>query len=131
LEEYRDASRLCRDGVRRAKGWLELTLARDAKNDKSFYRYVNHKSKVKERVPPPVNKNGNLVSADEKASEVLNNFSASVFTGNLSPHPSLVNGSQGDQGVKSLPQNHRTLGAGRDLCGSSSPTPLPKQGHLQ
>jgi len=23
------------------------------------------------------------------------------------------------------------LGVGRDLCGSSSPTPLPKQGHLQ
>jgi len=25
-------------------------------------------------------------------------------------------------------QNHRILGVGRDLCGSSSPTPLPKQG---
>jgi len=23
------------------------------------------------------------------------------------------------------------LGVGRDLCGSPSPTPLPKQGHLQ
>jgi len=23
------------------------------------------------------------------------------------------------------------FGVGRDLCGSSSPTPLPKQGHLQ
>jgi len=29
------------------------------------------------------------------------------------------------------PQNHRMLGFGRDLCGSSSPTLLPKQGHLQ
>jgi len=28
-------------------------------------------------------------------------------------------------------QNHRMLGVGRDLCGSSSPTLLPKQGHLQ
>jgi len=27
--------------------------------------------------------------------------------------------------------HHRTVGVGRDLCGSSSPTPLPKQGHLQ
>jgi len=26
-------------------------------------------------------------------------------------------------------QNHRIVGVGRDLCGSSSPTPLPKQGH--
>ena len=28
-------------------------------------------------------------------------------------------------------QNHRMLGVGRDLCGSSSPTLPPKQGHLQ
>ena len=28
-------------------------------------------------------------------------------------------------------QNHRMLGVRRDLCGSSSPTFLPKQGHLQ
>ena len=28
-------------------------------------------------------------------------------------------------------QYHRMVGVGRDLCGSSSPTLLPKQGHLQ
>ena len=28
-------------------------------------------------------------------------------------------------------QNHRMVGVVRDLCGSSSPTPLPNQGHLQ
>ena len=28
-------------------------------------------------------------------------------------------------------QNHRMVGVGRDICGSSSPTPVPKQGHLQ
>jgi len=28
-------------------------------------------------------------------------------------------------------ENHRTLGAGRDFCGSSSPTPLLKQGYLE
>jgi len=28
-------------------------------------------------------------------------------------------------------QNHRIVGVGRDLCGSSSPTLPPKQGHLQ
>ena len=26
-------------------------------------------------------------------------------------------------------QNQRMVGVGRDLCGSPSPTPLPKQGH--
>jgi len=28
-------------------------------------------------------------------------------------------------------QNHRMLGVRRDLCGSSRPTPLPKQNHLE
>jgi len=28
-------------------------------------------------------------------------------------------------------QNHRMFGVGSDLWGSSSPTPLPKQGHLE
>jgi len=27
-----------------------------------------------------------------------------------------------------ITQNHRMFGVGRDLCGSSSPTPVPKQG---
>ena len=30
-----------------------------------------------------------------------------------------------------MSQNHRMVGVGRDLCGSSSPNPLPKQGCLQ
>jgi len=34
-------------------------------------------------------------------------------------------------GKKTESQNHRIAGVGRDLCGSSSPTPLPKQGHPQ
>ena len=33
--------------------------------------------------------------------------------------------------ITSISQNHRMVGVGRDLCGSSSPTLLPKQGHLQ
>jgi len=28
-------------------------------------------------------------------------------------------------------QNHRMVGIGMDVCGSSSPTPLPKQDHLE
>jgi len=34
-------------------------------------------------------------------------------------------------GQKAESQNHRMVGVGRDLWGSSSPTLLPKQGHLQ
>jgi len=33
--------------------------------------------------------------------------------------------------MERITQNHRMVGVGRDLCGSSSPTLLPKQGHLQ
>ena len=43
-EVYRDAARLCRDEVRKAKAQLELDLARGAKkNKKGFYRYINQK----------------------------------------------------------------------------------------
>ncbi|KAK4815257.1 hypothetical protein QYF61_023993 [Mycteria americana] len=104
-EECRDAARLCRDGVRKAKAQLELNLARDAKNSKKgFYRYINQKRKVKESVPPLMNKNGDPVSTDEEKAEVRNNFFASVFPGNCSPHPSRVNGQHvGDQGGKAPP----------------------------
>jgi len=51
-EVYRDAARLCRDEIRRAKAQLELNLKRNAKNNKKgFYRYVSQKRKVKASVP--------------------------------------------------------------------------------
>jgi len=34
LKEYRDAARLCRDGMKKAKAQLELDWARGAKNNK-------------------------------------------------------------------------------------------------
>jgi len=44
--------------------------------------------------------------------------------------PNLTSESQSDlQGDFKESQNHRMVGVGRDLCGSSSPTLLPKQGH--
>jgi len=45
------------------------------------------KGKLK-KAYPVMNKNGDLVSTDEEKAEVLTKFFASVFTGNLSPHPS-------------------------------------------
>jgi len=59
---------------------------------------------VKESVPPLMSETGKLVTADEEKDEVLNNFFASVFTGNLSPHPSRVDGwHEGDQEGKIPP----------------------------
>ncbi|KFQ75531.1 hypothetical protein N335_09898, partial [Phaethon lepturus] len=86
-DEYRDTAWLCRDEVRRAKMQLELNLAKDTKNNKKvFYRYVSQKRKVKESVSPLICKTGRLVTTDEKAAEVLNNFFASVFSDSLSSH---------------------------------------------
>ncbi|KAK4819834.1 hypothetical protein QYF61_012979 [Mycteria americana] len=63
-----------RDGIRKAKTQLELNLARDAKNNKkSLYRYVGQKRKIKEYVPPPVNKTGELGTTDTEKADVLNN----------------------------------------------------------
>jgi len=53
----------------------------------------------------------------------------------LSPGGSCASGMLGVGGLAVAPwavgQNHRMVGVGRDLCGSPSPTLLPKQGHLQ
>jgi len=59
---------------------------------------------VKESVPPLMSETGKLATADEEKAEVLNNFFASVFTSNLSPHPSRVDGwHEGDQEGKIPP----------------------------
>ncbi|KFO70779.1 hypothetical protein N303_15360, partial [Cuculus canorus] len=102
---YRDAAQLCRDEVRKAKVQLELNLAREVTtNKKGFYRYISRKRKIKENVPPLVTGNGDHVSTDEEKAEVLNNFSASIFTDNCSHCPSWVMGQQdGDQGGRPPP----------------------------
>ncbi|KAK4806963.1 LOW QUALITY PROTEIN: hypothetical protein QYF61_027330 [Mycteria americana] len=108
-EEYRDAARLCRDGVRKAKAQLELNLARDAKNNKKgFYRYINQKRKVKESVPPLMNKNGGLVSTDEEKAE------SSLATALLTPPESMDN-TLGTRGVKPLPLEDQVRDHPRNL----------------
>ncbi|PKU45121.1 rna-directed dna polymerase from mobile element hypothetical protein [Limosa lapponica baueri] len=51
-----------------------------------------------------MSKTGSLITKAEKKVELFNNFFASVFTGNLSPHTSQVDGPQGrDWGSKVPP----------------------------
>ena len=51
-----------------------------------------------------MSKNGKLLPRDEEKAEILSSFFVSVFTGNLSPHPSPVDGLQdGDQRGKAPP----------------------------
>ena len=84
-----------RDEIRKVKAQMELNLARDVKNNKGVYRYFGQKRKIKENVPCLVNKTGELVTTDMEKAEVLNNFFASICTGNLSSHISQVPEPQG------------------------------------
>ncbi|GAB0205312.1 mitochondrial enolase superfamily member 1 [Grus japonensis] len=90
-EEYRETVRAARDQVRKAKALIEISLARDVKdNKKSFYRYVSDKRRTRENVGPLQNEMGDLVTQDMEKAEVLNDFFASVFTGKCLSHTAQV-----------------------------------------
>ncbi|GAB0204486.1 mitochondrial enolase superfamily member 1 [Grus japonensis] len=85
-EEYRDVVRECRDATRKAKAHLELSLARDVKdNKKGFFKYISSKRKTRENVDPLLNEVGALMMEDTEKAELLNVFFASVFTAKASP----------------------------------------------
>ncbi|GAB0208438.1 hypothetical protein GRJ2_003309500 [Grus japonensis] len=95
-EEYRETVRAARDQDRKAKALIELNLARDIKdNKKSFYRYVSDKRRMRENVGPLWNETGDLVTQDMEKAEVLNDFFASVFTGNCLSHTAQVTEGKG------------------------------------
>ncbi|GAB0185724.1 mitochondrial enolase superfamily member 1 [Grus japonensis] len=80
-EEYRETVRAAREQVRKAQALIEISLARDVKdNKKSFYRDVSDKRRTRENVGPLRNETGDLVTQDMEKAEVLNDFFASVFT---------------------------------------------------
>ncbi|GAB0189136.1 mitochondrial enolase superfamily member 1 [Grus japonensis] len=92
-EEYRETVRAARDQVRKAKALIEISLARDVKdNKKSFYRYVGDKRTTRDNVGPFQNEMGDLVTQDMEKAKVLNDFFASVFTGKSLSHTAQVTG---------------------------------------
>ncbi|GAB0195793.1 mitochondrial enolase superfamily member 1 [Grus japonensis] len=95
-EKYRETVRAARDQVRKAKALIEISLARDVKdNKKSFYRYVSDKRRTRENVGPLRNETGDLVTQDMEKAEVLNDFFASVFTGKCLSHTAQVTEGKG------------------------------------
>ncbi|GAB0193880.1 mitochondrial enolase superfamily member 1 [Grus japonensis] len=90
-EKYRETVRAARYQVRKAKALIEISLARNVKdNKKSFYRYVSDKRRTRENVGPLWNETGDLVTQDMEKAEVLNDFFASVFTGKCLSHTAQV-----------------------------------------
>ncbi|GAB0186020.1 mitochondrial enolase superfamily member 1 [Grus japonensis] len=90
-EEYRETVRAAREQVRKAKALIEISLARDVKdNKKSFYRYVSDKRRTRENVGPLQNETGDLVTQDMERAEVLNDFFDSVFTSKCLSHTAQV-----------------------------------------
>ncbi|GAB0207751.1 mitochondrial enolase superfamily member 1 [Grus japonensis] len=95
-EEYRETVRAARAQVRKAKALIEISLARDVKdNKKSFYRYVSDKRRTRENVGPLRNETGDLVAQDMEKAEVLDDFFASVFTGKCLSHTAQVTEGKG------------------------------------
>ncbi|GAB0205336.1 mitochondrial enolase superfamily member 1 [Grus japonensis] len=90
-ELMKETVRAARDQVRKAKALIEISLARDVKdNKKSFYRYVSEKRRMRENVGPLQNETGELVTQDMEKAEVLNDFFVSVFTGKCLSHTAQV-----------------------------------------
>ncbi|KAJ7396274.1 hypothetical protein BTVI_146814 [Pitangus sulphuratus] len=86
-EEYREIGQDARDKVREAKVELELSLAKDIKdNGKGFYRYVAKKRNTRYKVGLLQKEMGNLANLDKEKAEVLNDFYASAFDGKCSTH---------------------------------------------
>ncbi|GAB0178377.1 mitochondrial enolase superfamily member 1 [Grus japonensis] len=90
-EEYRETVRAAREQVRKATALIEISLARDVKdNKKSFYRYISDKRRTRQNVGPLRNETGDLVTQDMEKAEVLNDFFASIFTGKSLSHTAQV-----------------------------------------
>ncbi|RMC18187.1 hypothetical protein DUI87_05068 [Hirundo rustica rustica] len=83
-EIFKGAAKACRKKIRKAKAQFELRMATTVKdNKKCSYKYINAKRKGKTNFCSLLDKGGNLISADEEKTEVLNDYFASVFSEEL------------------------------------------------
>jgi len=88
-EEYRNVGRACRDAMKKAKGHLELNLARDVKDNKmGLFKYISSKRKCRDNVGSLLNEAGVPVTKDTEKAELLNACFASVFSAKGGPQES-------------------------------------------
>lgn len=80
---------VCRDATRKAAVHLELSLARDIKNNKKgFSKYMSSKRKIRGNVGLLLNPVDVLGMEDTENMKLLSTFFASVFTAESSPQES-------------------------------------------
>jgi len=89
-EDYKCKLKLSVSENKRAKKAFEQRLADNIKQDcKSFYSYVNSKSRSNNKIGPLKNSGGDVINGNKETANLLNEYFASVFTrenlGNL-PH---------------------------------------------
>ena len=81
LANYTEAKRKASYAVREAKGIYERQVANNIKTDpKSFWRYVQSKTKTKDKIEAISDNTGNLQHLDSIKVTLLNNYFTSVFT---------------------------------------------------
>lgn len=101
------------DRVRETQAQLELSLARDVKdNGKGFHRYIANKRKPRDDVGPLRKETGDLTTLDMKKAEVLNDFCASYSMASASA--TLLKLRNGNTGA-GRPFRHSRRGAGSRL----------------
>lgn len=81
---------------------MELSLARDVKNKKEFFRYIDDKRQSKESVPLLINDKGKLAFSDVEKAEVLECLRQSSLAVRLSMPLLSLNLLVGIRGTKSL-----------------------------
>lgn len=75
---------VCRDGVKKAKAHLKLSLEGNKKYHKmGFYKYTDIKRKTRENMAPLLNSVGNLVTKYVEKAELPNAIFASVSTSKI------------------------------------------------
>ena len=86
---YKEALKLATTEIRKSKRTFEKKLAGNIKNySKSLYAYVRSKQKVRDKVGPPENNRGSIISNGFQMAEVLNeNFSSVLATEDISSLP--------------------------------------------
>jgi len=79
--EYKEVEKSVKNAVRNAKKNFEKQLAKKSRrHNKSFYSYVQNKTKSKSNVGPLLKQDGDITSDDKEMTELLNIYFSSVFS---------------------------------------------------